>query len=810
MAQALESNTPACELLSPAGNPAAAYAAFHFGADAVYLGLKKFSARADAENFTADEFSKICAYAHQLVPRRRIYVALNTLIFSSEIKEVLDTLTLIAQCQADALIVQDPGVFHLAKRYFPELDLHASTQFGIRSAIGAKAAADAGFKRVVLARELSLEEISTISKQTNIELEVFVHGALCYSYSGLCLFSSLVTGKSANRGQCIQPCRELYQDSDALDSSHAPFFSMKDLESGELILKLRDIGVKSFKIEGRKKSPLYVAAATAFYRAILDGKIDNAEYCERQDELRTIFSRATTLGGLITTDSSPIETKHSGPRGCQAGQVESIVKIKDKSYLGFKTKRTIQLHDGLQVEIPGINRPFGFSIKELQIYCPEKRGYRSALQATAGSNVRVALPPHYPRIEIGQIIACSASQQVAKRYAHPLPQLRNLRVRIPLKVKIEFSQLEVKVEGKAAGSSCCVQREACLVAARSDNLDYRVIFEKLAESAFELVDFEIENPKGLFCPAALLKGLKKELCHSLMKLIDQRQTADIEIIRNEIERKAATVSKCSLTAKQGWLVKSDDPELLVQIAARYCSELSEVVLQIDGLTPDRLNSFEKALEDFPRISVRYALPPILRNGDQKRITPLIRHLLDRQRIYWEIASLESLAALRQEAEKTASTLDLSADWPFYVTNPAAVIELAGLGIKRATISPEDQDSNIKELVSSFPGFFTLIAYQDTPLFISDFCSEQPCRKSRNYSIQNNPPKRIQDVRANNYLIFRDNCRSTVISDKPCRISGVLAQWLMKNDVSLRIDFTARRYTEDLAFNVIDGCLKKQY
>src|SRR6516225_3782495 len=194
------------ELLAPAGGLEAAFAAFHFGADAIYLGLKKFSARAEAENFTLDELDEVTAYAHTLQPRRRVFVTINTLIRQDELLELVEALAHLADIGVDAVILQDLGVYHLARRFFPDLELHASTQLAVHNRAGAEVLGQMGFSRVVLARELTFEEVRDITAASSIETEVFIHGALCYSYSGLCLFSSQSLGRSGNRCKCACSC----------------------------------------------------------------------------------------------------------------------------------------------------------------------------------------------------------------------------------------------------------------------------------------------------------------------------------------------------------------------------------------------------------------------------------------------------------------------------------------------------------------------------------------------------------------------------------------------------------------------------
>ncbi|HBI46989.1 MAG TPA: hypothetical protein DDY78_29670, partial [Planctomycetales bacterium] len=206
------------ELLAPAGGPDAAFAAFHYGADAIYLGLMKFSARAEAENFTLAECAEVTAYAHSLTPRRRVFVTINTVIRTDELRELVETVGALADIGVDAVILQDLGVYHVLRRHFPEMELHASTQLAVHNRAGADALARLGFARVVLARELTSEEVRDVTAASGVETEVFIHGALCYSYSGLCLFSSQTNGRSGNRGKCAYSCRDSFEVAGAPDS----------------------------------------------------------------------------------------------------------------------------------------------------------------------------------------------------------------------------------------------------------------------------------------------------------------------------------------------------------------------------------------------------------------------------------------------------------------------------------------------------------------------------------------------------------------------------------------------------------------
>ncbi|MDH3981568.1 MAG: U32 family peptidase, partial [Kiritimatiellaceae bacterium] len=255
---------PHTELLAPAGSADAAWAALAYGADAVYAGLPRFSARAEATNFNTEQLDELIGYAH--TQSKKVYITFNTLVQQHELPDALETLSLISDLNADGIIVQDMGVARMAKTFFQSLELHASTQLAVHNLDGAKLLADIGFSRVVLARELSLPEIETISKNCGIETEVFIHGALCYSYSGLCLFSSHLNSRSGNRGRCAYCCRQKFDD----DGENKLPFAMKDFAIGEHFDELLSTGVTSLKIEGRMKSPEYVGAVTDFYRQRLE------------------------------------------------------------------------------------------------------------------------------------------------------------------------------------------------------------------------------------------------------------------------------------------------------------------------------------------------------------------------------------------------------------------------------------------------------------------------------------------------------------------------------------------------------------
>lgn len=263
------------ELLAPAGNPEGFYGAIHAGADAVYLGGSKFGARAYADNFTTEELVQCIRYAH--LWGRKVYLTVNTLVKESEFLELYDYILPFYEAGLDGVIIQDIGVLKHLKECFPGLELHISTQMTITSAYGASLMKEMGASRIVPARELSLAEIVEMKEQTGLEMETFVHGAMCYCYSGQCLFSSILGGRSGNRGRCAQPCRLPYQvNQDGTTTKECYPLSLKDMCTVEHIPELIEAGIDSFKIEGRMKKPEYTAGVTAIYRKYIDKYYKNA------------------------------------------------------------------------------------------------------------------------------------------------------------------------------------------------------------------------------------------------------------------------------------------------------------------------------------------------------------------------------------------------------------------------------------------------------------------------------------------------------------------------------------------------------
>ena len=354
------------ELLAPAGDMEKLKVALAYGADAVYLGGKNFGLRAFADNFSAEELKQACSYAHAL--NRKVYVTVNMFPHNDDMLQLPDYLQQLATAGCDALLIADPGVFRAARKMIPHMPLHISTQANTTNWESALFWQELGASRVVLARELSGAEIREIRANVSMELECFVHGAMCVSYSGRCLMSAYMTGREANRGECAQPCRWQY----ALVEEKRPgeYFPVEEDGRGTYILnsrdlclidhlpELRDAGVQSFKIEGRMKSVHYLATVVRTYRAALDLLRDNpANYTvsdEWRKELDKAASRRYTTGfweGVPGTEAQEYETVRVLPEWDYAALVLSWDP--QRRCAGVEQRNHLQLGDEIEVLRPG-------------------------------------------------------------------------------------------------------------------------------------------------------------------------------------------------------------------------------------------------------------------------------------------------------------------------------------------------------------------------------------------------------------------------------------------------------------------------
>lgn len=443
------------ELLAPAGSPAAFYGAVHAGADAVYLAGSRFGARAYAENFTTEELVECIRYGHLL--GRKIYLTVNTLMKEQELGELYDYILPFYEAGLDAVIVQDFGAFRCIREHFPGLELHASTQMTLCSSHGARLLKDMGASRIVPARELSLRELREIKDKVDIELETFIHGAMCYCYSGQCLFSSILGGRSGNRGRCAQPCRLPYSVKAAGKTSREAYYlSLKDMCTIDHLPELISAGIDSFKIEGRMKKPEYTAGVTSIYRKYMDsyyelreryGQTEAGERyrVERQDSrsLNSLYIRSEIQDGYYFRHNGKEMVTLSSP--AYSGSDDRLLEDIRKRFLSEKLKLPVSMEarflEGKPAELTLSGGGFSVSLRGERVEAASRR-------PVTEENLRRQLG----KLGDSAFFAEKMNITLDSNIFYPLKQINELR-------RLALRELE---EAILAGKGWGVLRKSCL------------------------------------------------------------------------------------------------------------------------------------------------------------------------------------------------------------------------------------------------------------------------------------------------------------------------------------------------------------
>ncbi len=690
------------ELLAPAGDFETALAAFEAGADAVYCGLSAFSARAFAKNFTFEDLKNLMRVAR--ARQRRVYVTFNTVVDEVDIEEAVRRLADLEEARPSALIVQDIGVARLCRKYFPNLELHASTQLVAHNLEGVLALKELGFTRVVLARELSLDEISSIAKRCgDVELEVFVHGALCYSISGLCLFSALEKNRSGNRGKCAYCCRLPYETEEG-DQAFA--FSMKDLRLGEDVRRLAAAGVASLKIEGRMKNSVYVASVVSYYRAILDGIPGGATVAD----LETVFSRRTTKLYLNGKDEEVVDPVSLGHLGTPIGTVKRITRDREGlAWLRFHTARALEKHDGLQFAAPDGGKPLGLGITEMR----QAISRTPVFEVAAGTDVEILLPPADKKvitpslvdvIRPGDTVYCSMSNAVKRMF--PTPSFRPSDYEggeaIDVEVTILADALTARVDG---WDDLSVSISGTFTPAKSPEKTaegVRKAFSKLGETDYRLGKLTVNDPQKLFAPMSLLNDLRRDL-------VEQLDQARAELKRTKIEAALADLDVPLILVARRIIASENESNPVRRLRVRVGQKIpagdwSEVIVLIDATTQP---------EDLPSVTpLRLALPVYTPELEFQALRRAVKRFVRAGYTAWEASDLATLRLLRE-----VGVTDITADWTLYAFNASALRQLTDLGVQRVVASPENDDDNLAFLAES-EFDIEFLEQQSTPLFIS--------------------------------------------------------------------------------------------
>jgi len=487
------------ELLAPVGSKEALIAAIENGADAVYFGGTLFSARQFAFNFTNEELEWAIDYAH--MRGVRAYVTVNTLIKDTELDKACEYLQFICNAGADAVIVQDIGLLRLIREQLPALAVHASTQMTIHNAQGAKFLEEMGVKRIVLAREMSLEEIRSIKSQTTVEIETFMHGALCFCYSGQCLLSSMIGGRSGNRGYCAQPCRKKYR----INKEEGYLLSPKDLNMSEHTGALIEAGIDSFKIEGRMKRPEYVAGVVRVYRKLIDRYLatpsDFSVTKEEKHTLLQLFNREFTTGYFFENPGAELMSRKSPHnRGTELGRAidyDSRTKL-----LEIQLKAPLRVGDGIGVG----NRETGITVKNIYI------GKKVVQKADAGSFVRIPIDIEVADNEtIFKTYDSRLMESLEIGNVKKIPVIMSFKAKVgePLLLLIDDGENKVTI-------SAGIVNPAMTKPVSKSSIAEQLI--KLGGTIFEAKEVDFEFDKNIFIPVSELNSIRRQAVEKLEKM----------------------------------------------------------------------------------------------------------------------------------------------------------------------------------------------------------------------------------------------------------------------------------------------------
>lgn len=682
------------ELLSPAGDFETALAALDAGADAVYCGLTDFSARAFAKNFDFTSLSGLVRLARKR--GKKVYVTFNTVLDEDALEEAARELSKLADIGPDGIIVQDLGVARLCRRHFPELNLHASTQLVAHNLEGVLALGELGFTRVVLARELSLAEIASIAKRCGgIELECFIHGALCYSLSGLCLFGAMEKGRSGNRGKCPYCCRQAFGGEGGKGEEGGAYpFSMKDLRLGEDARKLAEAGVASLKIEGRMKSALYVASVTRHYREILDG----SKRTVTNSDLETVFSRRTTELYFNGGDApSPIDSDSLGHLGTPIGTVKRVTRDREgRCWLRFHTSRALEVHDGLQFDSMADGRHLGLGIREMR----QAISRTPVFEVSAGTDVEIEVPEDFP-VKTGERVYCSMSNAVKRMFPAPAYRPSDYPGTKTLDVRVTIAPDAISADAKVGGIEVDASVRGAFAAAKSPEKTYAAVekaFSKLGETDYSLGSLNLVDTDRLFAPMGVLNDLRRDIVE---KLDDARARSVADRAEKALLDDA---SPSAADAPRRRTVKIRPGQKLP------AGDWDEVIVAVSEGSDDIRHSTAAATFDIS--AIRLAMPVYTHEADLNRLRVMVKRLRREGFEKWEASDLATLKML-----KAAGIADITADWTLYAFNSQALAAVSELGVRRFVASPENTRENLQYLAES--GYdVEFLSQQSTPLFVS--------------------------------------------------------------------------------------------
>ncbi len=784
------------ELMSPAGHWPQLRAAIEAGADAVYFGLNHFSARAKV-GFSLEELPKVMRALH----RRGVkgFVTFNTLVFDHELQQAETAIMAIARAGADAIIVQDVGIARLAKQIAPDLEIHGSTQMSITSAQGAELARSLGCSRVVLGRELSLSDIRKIAAATDVELEVFVHGALCVSYSGQCFSSEAWGGRSANRGKCAQACRlsyELIVDGEQKDlGPYRYLLSPGDLYALEQIPELVEMGVACLKIEGRYKDAEYVALTTMAYREAIDlarlGVPNEVSAADRMN-LEQIYSRG--LGSHFisgTNHQQVVEGRAPRHRGVLVGTVTGI----SKDSVDVTLVQPIKRGDGLVFDAADWRSPDE----------PEEGGNVYEVLETGDEQATLEFgrgEMDASRIQVGDLVWRSRDPQLIKSLKPVVSTQSPLRTRPIIFEVAARGGLPIEVVARLrSGEQASFHGRHPLQPAEKRPLDEKILMEKLGRlggTPFHLDQIVISALDSVFVQTSELNRARRELVEQLLQITEQPRSVSTQKALNRIvERLQTNLETAS--------AQPDDRGVFIHLLVRTPEQLDAAIesaqeshiasitldyLELYGLRPSVQRIRDAGLQ--PRV----ASPRILKPSEQNVIRFL--NSLDCDILVRSGGLLHDLVNEHGPTGNVGPETEaprLIGDFSLNAANAVACQTYLDLGLTRITPTYDLNAQQITELTRLVPcSALEVIAYSHLPVFHTEHCvfcrflsdgtdntnCGHPCEKHR---------LAVRDQQGRSHPVMADvGCRNTVFGAEAQSDPASLQKWQKAGISNYRLEF----------------------
>ena len=755
------------ELLAPVGSFESLKAAVQNGADAVYLGGKDFSARASANNFDREELKEAVKYAH--VRGVRVFVTTNTLIKQNELEDFIDYVKFLYDINIDALILQDIGAAMTIKKLLPDFELHASTQMVAHSLEDVKYLESVGFDRVVLARELNVDEIKNICDNTNVDIEVFVHGALCVCYSGQCLMSSMIGNRSGNRGRCAQPCRQRYTMIDIytgeeIDSNGDYLLSTRDLNAIEEINQVIDAGVYSLKIEGRMKKPEYVATVVGNYRQAMDEYLRTKKVNVSHDimaDLYTIFNRKFTKGLLLgEVGKDVMNSQVPNNQGLYIGRVVDYNKKAKR--LKIALEENLKKGDGINLGGGVIGRIIkGKEITDI--------GYK-------GETIEIDFIGEARR---NQMIFKTSDTKLIDKAQSTFKQDKELaKSFIDGKVTIKLNENPViklkDLEGnEATVIGDFIVEKALKVPMSKEKIDTQL--RKLGNTPYELRNLEIDLEDGVSLPISVINQMRRE-CIDILS--EERIPVKNRKYKNEkIKYNPQKVSR--------------NKENKVRVKVKNLEQLKAVLdFDVDMIYYEDVSTMQEALELANKSNKKliYSAPRIIRNKEYKRLNKIKDlNLSDIQ-----IGTLGSIDFFENKK--------FHIDYYLNAFNSETINHFKNEGATSVCISQELNMNEIEETLLYTDIDVESVVYGYTPMMISEYCPMgvvvRDCKKDKRCSICNESRYALRDFKGEEYRLSQDLfCRTTIYNSKPLCVLDSLEELLNCGVNIFRLDFTGEKDIE---------------